>query len=414
MPLTASQQAIVKSTAPVLKEHGTTITSLFYKNMIGAHPELRNVFNLSNQRNGDQPKALAASVLAYASHIDDLGALGGAVERIAQRHVSLRVTADQYPIVGKHLMEAIATVLGPALTPEIADAWTAAYQQLANIFIAREDEMYKDAGEWAGWRKFRIEKREKESTAVESFYLVPEDGEPLPSFQPGQYVSLRVRVPQLDNIWQCRQYSLSEAPSSDHWRISVKKEAKKEDDPGVVSNLLHDNYKVGDVVEMSFPRGEFSVDIKDPTKADVPIVLLSAGVGVTPEMSILEGILSSDSQTKTRPVRWIHAAKDGEELPFAKQVRSIAAERDTVDTVFFLSQVKTEEEKGRDFDFQGRMDLDVLDQDKHLFIQDPKTEYFMCGPQTWMLETRAKLEQLGVSQDRVRLELFGTGNPDHQ
>lgn len=415
MALTAAQRAIVKSTAPILKKQGTEITTLFYKNMIAAHPELRNIFNLGNQHNGAQPRALAHAVLSYAQHIDDLGALGPAVERIAQRHVSLRVQPDQYPIVGKHLLGAIAEVLGPALTPAIAQAWTAAYDQLANIFINREAEMYAEDGEWVGWRSFRVEKRDKESDLVDSFYLVPTDGQPLPAFHPGQYVSVRVKVPSLDNVLQCRQYSISEAPRADRYRISVKRELPREgaahDPAGLVSNLLHDNYKPGDVVELSFPRGDFTVDVGDASKADVPLVLMSAGVGVTPQMSILDAVLSPESKVVSRPIHWIHAARNSDEVPFGQHVRTVAEGRENaVDTALFLEKVKSGEEKGRDFDFDGVFDMNKLDQNRHLALKDARTEYYVCGPQAWMLLVRQGLEDRGVSRDRIHMELFGTGD----
>ena len=222
--LTPAQVAIVKSTAPALKEHGVDITALFYSNMLKAHPELNDIFSEVSQTTRRQPRALAASVVAYATYIDDLGKLGPAVERIAHKHVSLGVTAEQYAIVGKHLIEAVATVLGPAVTPEVADAWTAAYAQLADIFIAREGELYEGFAKdnWPGWRRFRIQRKVPESALITSFYLVPEDGKPLPLFKPGQYISLHMQIPELGHL-QPRQYSLSEAPRSDYYRISVKR-----------------------------------------------------------------------------------------------------------------------------------------------------------------------------------------------
>ncbi|KAG8415860.1 hypothetical protein J3459_014020 [Metarhizium acridum] len=148
MALTAQQIATVKSTAPVVKQYGKTITTTFYKNMLSAHPELKNYFSLKNQQSGAQSAALANAVFAYASYIDDLPKLSGAVERIAQKHASLFIKPDQYPIVGKYLVGAFAEVLGNALTPEVAEAWVAAYGQLADIFIQREKQLYSDAGEW--------------------------------------------------------------------------------------------------------------------------------------------------------------------------------------------------------------------------------------------------------------------------
>ncbi len=112
-----------------------TITGLFYKNMLGANPDLRNVFNEANQIGGAQPRALAGAVIAYATYIDDLGKLAAAVERIAHKHASLNIQPEQYPIVGKFLLEAVAAVLGDACTPEIAEAVSGTRARSDSSFI---------------------------------------------------------------------------------------------------------------------------------------------------------------------------------------------------------------------------------------------------------------------------------------
>jgi nitric oxide dioxygenase len=186
--LTDAQRALVKASVPVLQEHGVAITKLFYQNMLGAHNELHEIFNNANQVHLEQPKALANAVLAYAQNIDDLTPLGPAVELIAGKHASLFVRPEQYAIVGKHLIGAIATVLGDACTPELADTWTRAYWMLAEIFINREEQLYQASGRWKDWAEFRVAKKVKESDEVTSFYLEPVDEsmKPLPAFLPGQ------------------------------------------------------------------------------------------------------------------------------------------------------------------------------------------------------------------------------------
>ncbi len=134
---------IVKATAPVLKEHGKTITSRMYEIMFATHPEVKSQFDMSAQANGTQPAKLATAVYAYATHIDDLGALKSAVNKIAHRHVATHVLPEQYPVVGECLLQAIQDVLGDGATPEIMTAWTEAYQALAEIFINREQEIYQ-------------------------------------------------------------------------------------------------------------------------------------------------------------------------------------------------------------------------------------------------------------------------------
>src|SRR5215510_2184650 len=122
--LTPDQIAIIKATAPVVARHAERITTVFYPLMFERYPQVREVFNQAHQHGGSQPRALANAVVAYASNIDNLGALGVAVERIVQKHVSLNITPPQYQIVGECLLEAIGRVLGDAVTPEIGAAWT--------------------------------------------------------------------------------------------------------------------------------------------------------------------------------------------------------------------------------------------------------------------------------------------------
>lgn len=186
--LTDEQKQLIKATVPALQAHGNEITKTFYARMLGENPPLRNIFNNSNQVNGHQPRALAGSVLAYAQHIDNLGALGSAVELIAHKHASLYIRPEQYAIVGKYLMQAIVDVLGDAVTPEIGEAWETAYWQLADILIRREDELYRGTKGWTDWADFRIARKVKESDEITSFYLEPvnEASKPLPPFLPGQ------------------------------------------------------------------------------------------------------------------------------------------------------------------------------------------------------------------------------------
>ncbi|KAI1087424.1 flavohemo protein [Rostrohypoxylon terebratum] len=406
-PISPEHIAIVKATAPVLKEHGTTITTLFYKNLIAANPELKNVFSMSNQESGAQPRALAAAVFAYASYVDDLGQLKAAVERIAHKHESLNVQPDQYPIVGKYLLEAVAAVLGDACTPEIGEAWTAAYAALADIFINREQQLYVAHENWPGWRRFKIQRKVPETSEITSFYLVPEDEKPLPSFLPGQYVSLQVFVPQMGHM-QPRQYSLSEAPRSDYFRISVKREKGKQlGVPGLISNLLHDNYKEGDMLELTAPAGEFFVDPKENTNN--PIALLSAGVGFTPMLSILNSSLHAGSR---RRISWVHGVHSSEARAFKDHIRDVCAEDtdNNIKTTFFVTSPQQGEVQGVDYHFAGRTDLTKVDPNDALFLGDAGAEYYICGPFSYMKDVEKYLLGAGVGPERIHLEVFGTGD----
>ncbi|KAL7898718.1 globin-like protein [Trichoderma sp. SZMC 28014] len=416
--LSPAQIDIIKSTVPILREHGPVVATTFYANMLAAHPELQNYFSLRNQQTGAQQIALSNAVLAAAIHIERLQEIAGAVDRIAQKHVSLFILPEHYPIVGKYLIGAFQQILGDAFTPEIKEAWTIAYGLLADIFIKREEELYAEAG-WQGWRDFTIEDKVDEAENVTSFYLKPVDGKPLPEFLPGQYVSLQIPIPELNGVFQSRQFSLSLSPrqSADHYRVTVKLELDAQQHTveeivsgkvaGLVSQRLHEQYKAGDVVQLSPPHGEFTFSAA-ATPATAPVVLLSAGVGVTPLLSILDTILESSSQS-SRPVTWIHGARHSGAVTYGKYIREADKKHSNLSTKIFLKNVQEGDKKGQQYDYEGRMDLDALEADGVLPLKDASAEYYICGPEGWMIQTRDGLKKKGVSLEKQHLELFRTG-----
>lgn len=405
-PLAPPQLAIIKATVPVLQAHGEAITATMYKNMIEAHPGMRDIFSHTSQVTGRQSRALARAVVAYAMYIDDLPRLTHAIERIAQKHVSLFIRPEQYDVVGTHLIGAIGQVLGDAATPDIVDAWTAAYGILASVFIGRERELYEADEKWTGWRKFRVARRVPEAEDTVSFHLEPEDGVvPLPGFLPGQYVSLQVLVPQLGHL-QSRQYSLSswEKDGRASYRVTVKRErgdaAGSAD--GVVSNLLHGSLEEGHTVELSHPHGEFFLDPSDVSKAGAPVVLISAGVGATPLVSMLHALAQPGAVE--RPVSWVHTSRSRATQPFAGEVASV------VETSGRRVAAHVHLRQGDGDDRRPRLDISTLQRERELFVHDRRTEYYICGPEEFMLDVRRKLMELGVEKGRVFLELFATGD----
>lgn len=412
--LTPEQVAIIKSTVPVLAEHGLTITKKFYADMLAANPSLKNYFNNTHQATGHQPAALANALYAYAANIDALGNLSPAVELICHKHASLYIKPEQYATVGKHLLETLAAVLGDAATEEILGAWGAAYWQLADIMIAKEEQLYDSAADWKDWKDFKIVKKEKESEEITSFYLEPVDaGFSLPSFKPGQYISVNIFVDELDGgVWQARQYSLSDAPGKKYLRISVKKEPgveigdpKSMSHPGYLSNILHDKRNEGDIVRVSHPFGDFFFEEKKDDK-DSPVVLISAGVGLTCLSSILNTLV--EDKTSPRPLSWIHVAKNSNTRAFKKHTDELAAANQNFKTVYFSSAPKEGEVEGQDFHIRGRLDLDRVSK-ANLFADNDKTQYFVCGPAQFMVATAKKLASFGVPMERIHMELFGTG-----
>ena len=398
--LSQRQMEIVKSTAPVLADHGIAITSHFYKRMLQNRPELKNIFNIAHQETGAQPAALAHAVWAYASNIDDLGALTTAVSRIGNRHASLGVTADQYTIVGEYLLASIKEVLGSAVDEPVMDAWKAAYQQLAGIFIDFEKGLYDKAihtpGGWNGWRQFRVARKLRESGEIISFHLAPSDGKALPAFRPGQFVSVRCYVPEL-GVYQPRQYSLSDIPNGDHFRISVKREFAAASKPaGRISNVLHETIPQGSLLDVSMPFGDFTLDIN----ADTPVVLISGGVGLTPMMSMLKTIVE---QGKSRSVLFIHAVRNRSVHAMNKDLSEIVSQNPQVSRMVFYEELTLGDVKGFDYDYIGRINVKDL-KDK---VLSPNADYYVCGPIPFMSAQREDLESLGVPPDRIHSEVFG-------
>jgi nitric oxide dioxygenase len=395
-------RALVKGTAPVLKTHGVALTKHFYARMFKHNPELKHVFNQGHQAGGEQQRALAGAVAAYAEHIDDPSVLMPVVTRIVHKHVSLGIRPEHYQIVGKHLLASISEVLGEAATEELVAAWAAAYGQLADLLIAEEARLYAESaakpGGWTGWRAFRVVGKQRESAEITSFYLAPADGGEVPAYRPGQYVSVRVFVPEL-GLMQPRQYSLSDAPGQDRLRISVKREAAGADTPaGRVSNALHDRLEEGGVLDVAPPQGDFHLR----EEGSAPVVLLSGGVGLTPMVSILNHLVGLNDE---RQIRFVHGCRNNSVHAMRDHVNSIAAERANVRKAVFYEEVGHGDQPGRDYDYAGRVDLNAIRDE----VIVPGADYYLCGPAGFMRAQREALTGLGVPADRIHAEAFGSG-----
>lgn len=387
------QKELVKATVPTLQAAGAILTAHFYKRMLGNHPELKETFNMGNQANGRQKEALAGAVLAYAQHIENPGVLIDVLKGIGNKHVSLNIQPEQYAIVGENLIGSISEVLGDAATPELLDAWTAAYNQLADIMINLEQGMYdaniQKTGGWNGWREFTIKKIVDESTEIKSFYLYPTDGKPIADYKAGQYISVQVFVDEL-GLKQPRQYSLSTAPNPDYYRISVKRESAIGENPaGMVSNTMHKKQE-GDTVMLSAPAGVFSLK-----PAGVPLVLISGGVGITPMLSMLE---ANKIDTKAKTV-WVHGCRNASVHAFKDDVDTIAKEADWLETYLFNEDVQ-EHSQGV---IQGRVDLAHC---KEAILLE-NAHYYICGPELFIKTQYESLVNLNVDKANIFYEEFG-------
>jgi nitric oxide dioxygenase len=379
--------ALIKATVPVLQQHGEAITTHFYQLMLREHPELKAFFNEAHQVQGTQARALAGAVLAYAANIDRLEALAGALPRIIQKHVSLGVEPQHYPIVGQCLLRAIKEVLGDAATDDIIAAWGEAYTALAQLLIDAEEQVYRanaaKAGGWRGTRAFKVTRKEPESELITSFYLEPTDGGALPTFQAGQYLTL---VLQVNGQEVRRNYSLSDAPGKPWLRISVKREAG-----GLASNWLHDEVKVGQELQVQAPAGDFVLG----EAATRPLVLVTGGVGITPAMSMLEAHAASG-----RPIHFIHAARHGGVHAFRARVDELAAQHANVRATYLYEQPRETEP----LHTVGLVNQELLEQ--HL-PDDRDVDVYFIGPKPFMQAVYRIGRDLGVQSTRLRYEFFG-------
>jgi nitric oxide dioxygenase len=399
--LTDQQRSIIRATVPALQQHGETITKYFYQSLFKENPSLLNIFNKANQREGGQAANLAASILMYAAHIDHLDKLGGMVERIAHKHGSMEVQPEHYPIVGDHLLRAIRHVLGESATDEVIAAWADAYGMLADIMINRESELYADGagktGGWRGFKPFQVRKKVAESSTITSFYLVPEDGSPVPPFKPGQFLSVKLKAPADPNE-QIRQYSLSCAPSNNFYRISVGREQSRSNNilapDGVVSNYLHDRVIAGDTLLVHMPLGDFVLDESNSR----PVVLISGGVGITPMLSMLEHLAESNS----RDVIFLHGTPNRAQHAFGKHIREIAQKHSHVKAVIFYNEVEEDDIRGEHHDESGYIDASMLKQ--HLPHLD--ADFYFCGPIPFLRAIEGALDALYVPTERRHSEAF--------
>ncbi|MEM6978327.1 MAG: NO-inducible flavohemoprotein [Planctomycetota bacterium] len=398
--LSESTIATIKAITPAVAANAENITQCFYARMFSGNPEVKAFFNQVHQANGGQPKALADAVCAYFSNIDNLGALGPAVELIAQKHCSLGVQAEHYPVVGEHLLGAIKEVMGDGATDEIINAVAEAYGLLAQVCIDREQQVYdaqlQQPGGWNGYRSLVLDRKERESDLVTSFYFRSNDDQPLPDYLPGQYITVRIDHPTTPT--SPRNYSLSDRPGTGYFRISVKRETRPttEVPDGLISNYLHDEVNVGDCVEIGPPCGEFTID---PTQtSDQPVVFLAGGIGVTPLLAMAKSLRQAETMT---PICFVQAAKNSRVQALGDEIRDLS-----VDAAHVTTHVRFDQPLPDDLE---RCDSVGIVTSDFLREQTPYETgtYYLCGPSGFMQSVLSGLGALGVTDERIYHEFFG-------
>jgi nitric oxide dioxygenase len=390
--LSPESATVVRATLPAVGGALDEITARFYGTMFAEQPELLDgLFNRGNQASGGQRRALAGSIAAFAQALlaDPDARPDALLSRIAHKHAALGVTEDQYTIVHKYLFRAIADVLGDAVTPEVAAAWDEVYWLMAGALIAQEARLYQEAqvDPRHPWRQWTVMERREETPDAVSFLLSPADEDPAPAGRAGQYVSVRVKMP--DGIHQVRQYSLSGAPGDRVRRITVKRVASVADTPeGEVSSQLHRTVRVGDELTLSAPFGDVVLD-----EADSPLLLVSAGIGCTPMAGMLEHLAATGA---ARPVTVLHADRSPLDHALRADTCRLVGRLPGARAEFWYEQDAAAEPGAR----TGLMDLEGLD-------LPADADVYLCGSLPFMRAVRAQLLQAGVPARHIRYEVFG-------
>ncbi len=239
-------------------------------------------------------------------------------------------------------------------------------------------------------RSLRLIEKITESDDVTSFVFASRDGGPLASFEPGQHLPIELSIPGVDEAAR-RTYSLSSSPNDERYRITVKRESK-----GLVSRYLHNNVKLGDIIDSRRPSGDFMM-----TCNICPLVLVSAGVGLTPMMSILHAVAAENSR---RPVWFVHGARDGSHHPLAEEVRELAADHPDINVHVAYSRSRPEDILGKHYDSDGRVNGKLLES----LVDNVDAHYFLCGPTNFMADIQTDLERQGVPVEQIHYETFGS------
>ncbi|MBT2664771.1 NO-inducible flavohemoprotein [Bacillus sp. ISL-4] len=396
--LDAKTIEIVQSTAPVLKEHSKPIGKRFYEILFSKAPDLYNLFNQTNQKRGIQQEALGYAVYAAGEHISNLEAIKPVIKRVTEKHRAIGVKPEQYPVVGETLLQAVKDVLGDTATDEIIEAWGKAYGYIADAFIDIEKNLYEETehqpGGWEGYRNFNIDKKIKESDVVTSFYLKPTDGKPIASYHAGQYLTLKAEIPG-EKYTHIRHYSLSDSPGKDYYRISVKREDAHGDAPsGIVSNYLHKQLQVGDTLQFSAPAGDFELD-----NTELPVVLISGGIGITPLLSMLNTIIEKQPQ---RQVTFIHATSNSQTHAFKDHLQQIVNEHQHIKSYVVYGAPTEADRASGHFDKEGYVGLDFLQS----IVPSKEANFYFCGPIPFMEAINEALNKWSVSKDHIHYEVF--------
>lgn len=371
---------IIEATLPVVGEHLGEISEVFYRHLFDGVPALESdLFNRSNQANGEQQKALAGSIAAFATLLvtEDAPPVDRVMSRIAAKHASLGISRVHYDLVHRALFRAIGDVLGDAVTPEVAAAWDEVYWLMADSLIAQEAAMYDRAEVAAGrvWHVLTVVGRREVAPGVWTFTLAGGTGVSMVNYSAGQYISVAMIVG--DGARQIRQYTVMSGDEPDTWEITV--------DPmpgGLVSNKLIAEAGIGYPLVVSIPSGTAY-----PVRNDNPVVLGSSGVGSSLTVAILQEMIAVRD---TRPVYVVHVDKD--EQSFAHRSRILGL----LEAYPGYSWLET-------YYVDDAEEAVPLLRDREW---DGGAEVYLCGSPRFMRQVRRIAVVKGISPEKVHYEVF--------
>ena len=267
--------------------------------------------------------------------------------------------------------------------------------------LARSLESAKLSSKWSGLRKFRVNRKVMEGGGICSFYLVPHDGKKLPPFEPGQYLTFSLQIPdQTKAVVRC--YSLSDSPyrADQYYRVSIKQQPPPRDNPeappGLSSTFFHENLEVGDILDTRSPGGNFFLDQSKNT----PVVLIGGGVGLTPVLSMLTAIIDSRSK---REVWFFYGLRSGDDHIMREQFEQLDAQHENIHLHICYSNPRDEDQADRDYQHSGHVSVDLF----RSVLPSNNFDFYICGPPPMMESLVRDLGAWGVPEDNVHFEAFG-------
>lgn len=457
--LDSNEKNLIRMTAPIIANRSSETANKFYSIFFTRYPQYKELFSLHSSTSGDSPvynehmTAVTKCPIAYASNVQrnvsgsQIRAMAktiitfltslfnetgsdycNMIEKIANKHVSHHITHEMYPHLSECLLSAIYDILDEVALPRIRTVWNRAFWSLAQQLMQREDSIIAHSVThnhgWVGFRPF-ITKKHIESESVCSIYLTPVDNQiPLPVFLPGQYVTIRIRSCENNIIY--RNYSLSGPPGKEYFRISVKRIHG-----GEASCFIHDRLISGDIIDVSIPCGTFTLDPNmSPSTIPDEIIFISAGIGISPLISMLSSITDSyishsfnaiddiaQKSWNNCKILFLHAAKNKRHDAFTSylhQVASLFPHNLSVHTVY--SQPRPNIDLiGRDYDTAGHIDADLL---QNLFLGKTNKSggskfIYISAPDLLSKEIIQFLTaKLGISPVCIQVERFAPGTFD--